>query len=599
MTTLLLLLLVVKGICYSIDYYDCNNVDKIHRYQIDDLCNDKDPIDTTPTDYSIVQLVTNKELQGYSCQVIRSMWTFYCGAYSHYKLMAVPDIEVTQNLSKMECQQLISTKIFKTPDGKSHQISLQATIVIKSEDLGLIKDGDDKVSCEGEEYRIGRNIINNVLKVSQYKVTLKREKYMMDQKGRMEVSTDHMRLPRSCRFSQMGCQTSMKTYIWMPPESKCNYQQLRRTKMKSTGDYLIDDKNKILLKVLGKTPAPSKCPTSTLILTEYPDIFLTTNENFPKFGEEIEIDTFITSLADYTLFSAERAIQQATSVAQSRICQQRYTMNDEEIHSLGEGHYGSRNGDVIYLFSCEKKIGRIDPKKQCYEDIPIQNGFVSPISRLLLTQSAPVRCNKHFPMEIKTNEGWITLNPSLKKVQPPLQMPFDHYRMNHKDLVGGGIYTQYELTSWRQHLDDRNFQDALVGTLSYGVCVNTGNCEELSTSTSTNFDLTRLNPLIILDELNIWEKFDKFLKDYSTYLAVIVILIETTKFISMIVVYVTTLLQQGMSGFVSIVFLTCCGSVQRYRELKRKAAKRKRGTMMAMDDIDDINDDVHLKINDT
>ena len=325
MTTLLLLLLVVKGICYSIDYYDCNNVDKIHRYQIDDLCNDKDPIDTTSTDYSIVQLVTNKELQGYSCQVIRSMWTFYCGAYSHYKLMTVPDIEVTQHLSKMECQQLISTKIFKTPDGKSHQISLQATIVIKSEDLGLIKDGDDKVSCEGEEYRIGRNIINNVLKVSQYKVTLKREKYMMDQKGRMEVSTDHMRLPRSCRFSQMGCQTSMKTYIWMPPESKCNYQQLRRTKMKSTGDYLIDDKNKILLKVLGKTPAPSKCPTSTLILTEYPDIFLTTNENFPKFGEEIEIDTFITSLADYTLFSAERAIQQATSVAQSRICQQTYT----------------------------------------------------------------------------------------------------------------------------------------------------------------------------------------------------------------------------------------------------------------------------------
>ena len=560
---------------YSIDFYDCSNTDKIHRYMVDDLCTNEDPILDTATEYSILQLVTKKDMTGYSCQITKSSFLFYCGSFSHYKLMDVPSIEITEPINSMECRNLVDKRQFETPDGKRHKILLQGTNVIKSQDLGLIKDGNDKVSCEGEKYKIGGSIINNVLKVSQFKIIIRKEDYKVDKKGRIEITSEHLRLPRTCKITQGGCQTALRTYYWTPPDTRCSFQQVRKTEMKAFGDYLVDDKNKVLLKILGKTPAPSKCPTTTLYITEYPDIFLTKNGNFPNYGNDVEIDTFITALADYTLYSAERAIQQATTVAQTRICQQRYALNDEKIHNLGDGHYGSRNGDVIYLFTCEKKTGLISPKDQCHEDIPIGDGFVSPTTKLLLTHSAPVRCNKNFPMEIKAKEGWITLNPDIKKVQPPLQMPFKHYRLNHASLVGGGLYTEYELTSWRQHLDDRNFQDALMGTLSYGVCVNSGSCKESTSAatSSTNFDLTRLNPLTIVEDLNIWEKLDKFLRGYTTYLCVIIIIIETIKLLSMIVVYVTTLLQQGMGGFMSILFLTCCNSLQRYRELKKRAAK--------------------------
>ena len=127
---------------------------------VDDLCTNEDPILDTATEYSILQLVTKKDMTGYSCQITKSSFLFYCGSFSHYKLMDVPSIEITEPINSMECRNLVDKRQFETPDGKRHKILLQGTNVIKSQDLGLIKDGNDKVSCEGEKYKIGGSIIN-------------------------------------------------------------------------------------------------------------------------------------------------------------------------------------------------------------------------------------------------------------------------------------------------------------------------------------------------------------------------------------------------------------------------------------------------------
>ena len=575
--SLLFLLDLETNNAYTIDYWDCNSIEKTHRYEIENICSNDDLGVSKLTDYSILQIVEKKDSKGFSCQITRSTFLFFCGAFSHFKIMDVPDIQITEPINSMECRNLVNRKTYTTPDGKTHPIKLQGVNLIKSEDLGLIKDGDNSVSCQGEKMKVGQNIIDNVLKVSQFTIIVRAEEYSVDNKDRVEVTSDHIKLPRTCKVSQGGCQTALKTYFWTPPSKKCKFQELRRVKMKQLGNYLIDDKTKVLLKVLGKTPSPSKCPTATLFLTEYHDIFLTTNQNFPKFGTTIEIDTFITSLADYTLFHAEQAIQKAISAAKSQICQQKYELNDNKIHALGDGHFSSRNGDVLYLFQCKMKTGKIDPKEQCYADIPIEGGFVSSADKLLIKTSSPVRCNKNFPQEIRTKEGWITLTPTPTKVQPPMKMPLKHYLINHEDLVGGGLYTSFELTSWRNHLEDRNFGTALMGTLSYGVCVNEGECaDSSSTSGSTNFDLTRLNPVNLVENLNIWEKLDQWVKTYSAYLSLVVILIETTKLATMIIIFVTTLIQNGLGGLWSIIFLTCCGD---YQKVKRRAKRLKQSSI--------------------
>ena len=68
------------------------------------------------------------------------------------------------------------------------------------------------------------------------------------------------------------------------------------------------------------------------------------------------------------------------------------------------------------------------------------------------------------------------------------------------------------------------------------------------TRRSTNFDLTRLNPVNLVENLNIWKKLDQWVKTYSAYLSLVVILIETTKLATMIIIFVTTLIQNGLGG---------------------------------------------------
>jgi hypothetical protein len=506
------------------------------------------------------------------------------------KLMVVPDIELNVPVSSMECRDLVMKKKYTTLDGKTHKIALQEENIIKSQDLGLIHDEDDKVSCEGQGIRIQDHLINDAVQVSQIKIVIQKEAYSTDAKGRVEVLGDHLRLPKTCKSVRGSCQTAGKTYFWTPPDSKCPLEKVRNVRMRPSGKYMVDDDNKVLLKILGQVPAPSKCPTTTIMTTEYPDLYLATEGNFPNLGNEVQIDTFVAALADYTMFHTEQEIQKAAIEAKEKLCQQKYQLEDGDIHRVDKDHFASRKGDVAYLFQCKQKTGTVKTMETCYKDIPIEpNGFVNALTKVFTEKSAPVRCNPNFPLEIHTNEGWITLSPSPKQVQTPEKLPITHYLINHKDLVGGGIYTQDELKNWRDHLEDGTFQDAIMGTLTYGVCVNSGDCEGADGS-SANYDLSRLNPLLKgLQQLDMWTQLDNFLKEYATYLAVVVILIETFRLFSMVILFITTLMREGLSGLLAIMFMTCCGEIHKYQKIRRRRKRHRDQEEMELQDVPDGN----------
>ena len=571
---------------YTIKYFDCNNAEKIHRYQVHELCEDVNKGHNKTKGYKLLQRIKKYELEGYSCQITRTTFTFYCGVYAHLKLMKIPDIEMNVPLNNLQCMDMVTRQAYTTPDGKQHRIVIQDEINIKSQDLGVLHDGDNSVSCEGQEIRIGEHIIQDALQMSQYKILVQKQKYTSDKKGRIEVTGDHLRLPKTCKVTSGTCRTASKTYTWTPPSSKCELEEIRKVKLRQVREYLVDDENKILLKPLGTVPAPSRCPTTSLITTEYPDILLAEKGKFPIMGNDVRLDTYVQGLADYTLHSAENLIEQTATQAKLKLCKQKYQLEDDVIHHVEGPHFASRKGDVAYLFQCKERTGTIQPRTKCFKDIPVEGGFVNAISRVFTQHSAPTKCNQNFPLEVQSSEGWITLNPQPTQVQAPAELPLEHYVVHHNDLARGGIYTTTELENWQDHLEEGNYADAIVGTLSYGVCVNSGNCGNEG-DTSENFDLSRLTPLVeTLEQLSPWAQLDKFLTKNAAYLAAIVILIETIKVLITIIIMITTFLREGIQGLIAIAFMTCCGQLHKYQKLRQRAKKlRRRASGAEMQDL--------------
>ena len=79
--SLLFLLELETNNGYTIDYWDCNSIEKTHRYEIENICTDDDLVSPTLTDYSILQIVEKKrfkriQLPNYQKHIYILLWCF-------------------------------------------------------------------------------------------------------------------------------------------------------------------------------------------------------------------------------------------------------------------------------------------------------------------------------------------------------------------------------------------------------------------------------------------------------------------------------------------------------------------------------------------
>ena len=56
-----------------------------------------------------------------------------------------------------------------------------------------------------------------------------------------------------------------------------------------------------------------------------------------------------------------------------------------------------------------------------------------------------------LPLKLETKEGWIEINPLIKKINAPEESP-DETNNVHLDMTQGDIYTIEELNSWIMYL---------------------------------------------------------------------------------------------------------------------------------------------------
>ena len=113
----------------------------------------------------------------------------YCGVYSHGKIVEPPEVEIPESVSKEDCQRMVRQQIFRTPDGKNHQVQLGTVNVFHSEDVGTITANAARVLCQTQPHKIRGHIVPRIVKISQFRVILKEEE-LIAEGPRVEVVND-------------------------------------------------------------------------------------------------------------------------------------------------------------------------------------------------------------------------------------------------------------------------------------------------------------------------------------------------------------------------------------------------------------------------
>ena len=543
---------------YTIEYDDCSNPESLRKYDTTNICElDDEDIYESEEEYEILQVTKFEDVDGFKCEVTKSSFSFYCGAYSHQKFVEVPTIEVSLEVSKDECEYMVRKKEYKTEDGTLVPIKLNEENVFKVNDLGIIHTDTSVPWCEGQTVKFKDNLMDNILIISQYKVEVIQENYKLELETKnLMVTNDHITLP--CKYELGVCALVGATYIWKHRlNDACPLQKVRSIKAKHIKNHwLMDKENKIILKTFGRFEAwlPG-CPTVEIINTEYDDLKIVKKENgkkFPKFDDDIEISTYVKAIAEYVLWDNNEKLRQEKRKWRKRICvDNNNQIKPNELMRIGESEFQLLKGNQLMIMKCKRKTATIVKVKECFENsVAIkqpngQIGYVDVTKRVLQEHKIEAPCNSHFPLVVKCLEGWIAVDPELKKINSPDKMELNEHNDDEPELLDeGGIYTKDEFNAWMKLIKQRNYNQELTRKINIGL-------EKEYTRSKTPV----LNLKSIVEEG--WENLDwrkklrTFIEDKAVYF---LIGIEIIRFLKWVIITSLQVKKDGVGSLRLIMF---------------------------------------------
>ena len=607
---------VCQSDAWTLTYWDCDQPKVTSRYSVATTCAQSETTtDNSTFQWDLLQKIDYSEVDGWSCRLVASKFTLFCGSFSHMKFEKIPQIELAQTVSPSRCREWSRNKVFVSGNGEKHALNIPGESILSINDLGILHP-TGSVACQGQALKVGNEIIQESLILSQYRIIVEKEKYRLKSGDNVEVLSSHTRLPRNCRPKGGSCPTDLITYVWTPDLPRCRLEKLETLTGTKQGAYIVDHQHKLLIKLLSAIPAPPGCGPNNVWRTPYKDIYITDHSDYkwPSYEQsEIYLPAMIRSMSDYVLWQSEQSVRAAIEANKQDLCATQMDTNTPRYHKVSGDIYATRRADTVFLFKCVKSVGTLFAAERCYADIPIKNHnrfggddrvfYIDPVTRIKKTMTAPASCSPDFPLEVKSDQGnFIKLTPAPVKVSTPESQPVFHLtKFQHEDLANSkgstGLYTNQEVSVHVQHIREEEFRDAITKTLAYGSMTNDG----LIQDAEYNFDLTRLSPTNIIKELGLFERVDKFINEWGAYISLTVILLEFTKLLTTIVMIGYSLSKDGVLGARSVCYSLLCTKVYSTRNslerAKRRRLRQSRGEMSTerhelqnMKDEDDATD---------
>ena len=200
---------------------------------------------------------------------------------------------------------------------------------------------------------------------------------------------------------------------------------------------------------------------------------------------------------------------------------------------------------------------------------------------------------------VKTREGpFVKVNPGVIKTATPPQQPIQEISdFKHEEIANvkgdSGLYTNDEVEIHSNHIQEEEFADALSRTISYGVLVHEGTIQD---DNKYGFDLSRLSPLDIVNEVNLLNKLDNFIKKFGGYIALVVIILEAFKLCTSLAMIMYSLAVEGALGAKAIFLGLFCGKYVTTQNRLEKARRRRMRNVQSDVEMKDLREHEQMEV---
>ena len=333
---------------YTVDAFSCSQPTIIHAYDALSACNQSHgtSVEGKSRRITLLKKVDRNSVKSFKCELARSKFLIYCGAYSHMKLLRPPILNEAVKMSAEECKKISRTRIYTLPTGKSYPLTVNVVTNIPLIEHGSVNWEANNMFCQGTDVMYHGELHKNVLvyttlviKVTEVVLDTNREAWI-DQMSQVQ-------LPDRCMHKKT-CETDTAIYV--------------------------DDDSMLVLQPAGLAPVPEECGVTHVHGTQFNVLFVTEDPNVHVPDLEsinLDYDTALAVQGDYIRFRTDQLRREAEDQISTRICRSGVHLHDV-VPVTQDGRVLRRRGDLVQQIQCQPvrvivAVGTT-PSSQCYPD---------------------------------------------------------------------------------------------------------------------------------------------------------------------------------------------------------------------------------------
>ena len=166
---------IANGLDTELRAFSCSSPSGLKDYMVhyNESCGSPlAPDDQQLRSYTIVQRRNYNPAQGYRCTKRVSRFTFVCTSNAlanHQRMASIPQVEVPQDMTREECQNLVMNEEYEGPDGVKYQVPMNKTTVLRFHEAGREEITGGTITCYGEKLKVGNRLIDGVAILEQVK----------------------------------------------------------------------------------------------------------------------------------------------------------------------------------------------------------------------------------------------------------------------------------------------------------------------------------------------------------------------------------------------------------------------------------------------
>jgi len=402
------------------------------------------------------------ELSGVVCSATISRFRGYCGAYSHWKFMDVPEIESEEPVTLEQCR-AAKKGFYRTPDGKRISIATGETVLYQFIEDGSITVHPTNTYCEGVSLPLHQGTVaDQSLILTQIRFSLLHEVYLRTRGGRVAAKHSKVSLPTGC--ASTWCVDGPKVYLVDEQAKTCPFKRIRPITLRTEEEnLLISDDLAMLFNVTKKDVLliPG-CPQLTLHHTALETVSITFDKSAAGLPEVVSLDVrsdqdLIPTLK-YLEHQNARALVDMNNRVENGGCSTWLNIHNDKdyLHPLRRepGVFARRLGEIVYEYSCKMLEVPIAEAPICFSGIPVLVRGIQYMSNLdtrVITPHLSVQpCNDLYPTMVKsTVSGWISVATRVLQVKTPAPMEISSSYKPSETLTT--LYTMEELQNWEHY----------------------------------------------------------------------------------------------------------------------------------------------------